>query len=133
MRFSKRKAGANARYGNITALCALGHSHGSKLESSVCQILQLRQKAGEMELVQIQDHVYLSRARIGYIPDFKCLDTASGEFFWVEAKGYANDKWPITKKLWKFYGPGRLEIWTGNHFNPQLTEEIISQKIEEIE
>jgi hypothetical protein len=105
--------------------CALGHSHRSKLEGSVCQILQLRQKAGELKIVQVEDHVYLTRARIHYVPDFKCKDLASGEFFWVEAKGFANDRWPMKKKLWKFYGPGALEIWKGTHQRPMLDETIV--------
>jgi hypothetical protein len=104
-----------------------GHSFASKLEASVYQTLKLRMKAGEIISIQCQDHIYLTDARIGYIPDFKCQDS-SGEFFWVEAKGYPNDVWPIKKKLWKSYGPGKLEIWTGSHLNPQLTEIIIPKK-----
>lgn len=111
--------------GNTPTVCALGHSHPSKLESSVCQILQLREKAGEIKILQVQDHIYLTLARIGYIPDFKCQYVKSGEIFWVEAKGYPNEKWPMKKKLWKFYGPGALEIWMGSYLKPVLTETII--------
>jgi hypothetical protein len=111
--------------GNTRTTCAAGHPHRSKLESSVCQIIQFREKAGELRLVQVEDHVYLSNARIGYIPDFKCQDTQTGEFFWVEAKGFENDRWPILKKLWKFYGPGTLEIWKGTHLRPYLDETIV--------
>lgn len=128
---SSRRKGATEKIGNIPTACKMGHSHASKLESSVCQILQLREKAGELELVQIQDHVYLTSARIGYVPDFKCRDPKTGEFFWVEAKGYPNDTWPLKKKLWKFYGPGVLEIWTGTHRNPQLTETICPKNADE--
>lgn len=78
-----------------------------------------------MKLLQVQDHIYLTDARIGYVPDFKCQYVKEDKFFWVEAKGYANDRWPIKKKLWKFYGPGVLEIWTGSHLKPVLTEIII--------
>jgi hypothetical protein len=89
-------------------------------------MLQLRARAGELEILQVEDHVYLTDARIGYIPDFKCRDVKTGAIFWVEAKGFANDRWPIKKKLWKFYGPGRLEIWMGSHLNPRLSEIIES-------
>lgn len=90
----------------------------------MCQIIQLREKAGELKLLKIQDHLYLTRARIGYIPDFKCQHQ-SGRIIHIEAKGYANDRWPIIKQLWPYYGPNALEIWMGNYRNPQLSEIII--------
>ena len=127
-RFHKKKRDQNSKIGNTESLCALGHSHRSKLESSVCQILQLRAKAGEIEILQVEDHVYLSAARIGYIADFRCKYVKTDEVFLVEAKGYANDRWPLKKKLYKFYGEFPLEIWTGSYQNPQLTETIIPKK-----
>lgn len=111
------------KYGNEPSKCELDHGHASKLESSVCQILQLRMKAGEILNIQSQDHVYLTLARIHYIPDFRCTGT-DGIDFWVEAKGYASDRWPTIKKLWAYYGLGRLEIFTGHWKNPVLTETI---------
>ena len=111
--------------GNVGSLCALNHSHASKLESSVCQMIQLREKAGELKLIQVQAKVYLTRARIGYIPDFLCTDLRTGGDLFVEAKGWPNDTWPIKKKLWKYYGPAPLEIWTGSHLRPVLDEVIV--------
>lgn len=125
MHWGKRRKGQTKKIGNTPSRCSLGHSHRSKLESAVCAILQLRERGGELKLVQTEDHIYLTRARIGYIPDFKCIDLKTGLYFWVEAKGYPNDRWPMKKKLWKFYGPGRLEIWTGTHQRPQLSETIV--------
>lgn len=113
------------KYGNDRSTCKLGHSHRSKLEGSVCQILQLREKAGEIEIIQAEEHVYLSDARICYIADFKCKDLKTGEMLYVEAKGFANDRWPIIKKLWAAYGPANLEIWMGSHLRPTLKEIII--------
>lgn len=59
------------------------------------------------------------------MPDFKCQEIGTGAIFWAEAKGYQDQKWPLKKKLWKFYGPGALEIWTGSYTRPVLTETII--------
>lgn len=126
--FPKRKKDQTAKFGNQNSTCALGHSHRSKLESSVCQILQLRAKAGEIEILQVEDHIYLSEAKIGYVADFKCLFLETQDTFHVEAKGYANDRWPTIKKLYQVYGPDPLEIWTGNHRNPQLTETIFPKE-----
>ena len=121
--WKSRRTGQSKKMGQ-TKVSLDGYSFASKLEASVYGILKLREKAGEIKILQVQDHIYLTIARIGYIPDFKCLDLKTNEEFHVEAKGYPNDTWPLKKKLWKFYGPGRLEIWTGSHVNPALTEVI---------
>lgn len=107
-----------------------GFTFGSKLEASVYQYLKLREKAGELQIVQLQDHVHLMCPTL-YIPDFKCVDLKTGEFFWVEAKGFANDRWPAKKRGWKNSGPGRLEIWTGTHQRPTLSETITPKAMEE--
>jgi hypothetical protein len=87
----------------------------------------LRVKAGEIKSIQHEDHIYLTDARIGYVPDFRC-EAINGESFWVEAKGYEAPVWPLKKKLWRFYGPGLLEIWGGTHSNPRLIETVIPKK-----
>lgn len=109
--------------GTITKVAGL--QFHSKLEASVHQMLTLREKAKELTVLKCQDVQYLTRARIRYEPDFKCLDLVTLEEFWVEAKGYANDRWPTIKKLWGSYGPGKLEIWTGTYKYPTLAEIII--------
>ena len=125
----RKKKGQQAKIGNeITFLD--GYHFSSKLEAAVYQMLKLRMKAKEIDSIQMQDHIYLTDAKIGYTPDFRCT-THDGEEFWVEAKGFANDRWAMKKKLWKFYGPGKLEIWGGTYRNPQLMEEIIPVKKKE--
>jgi hypothetical protein len=116
---------SNLKHGNQRSLCALNHSHRSKLESSVCQMLQLREKSGEIQLVQIECHVVLTEAQIKYVSDFKCIDLATGRAFYVEAKGFESPRWPIIKKLWHHYGPAKLEIWKGTYTNPKLDEIVI--------
>jgi transcriptional regulator with XRE-family HTH domain len=108
-----------------------GESFDSKLEGAVYLILLSRQAAGELDVIQRQDTIYLTRyARVRYIPDFKCRCRRTGDFFWVEAKGYPDKRWPTVKKLWRGYGPGRLEIYTGSYKNPQLNpKDILIPKI----
>lgn len=63
----------------------------------------------------IQDYqpkVYMTDARILYKPDFKCFDSKEGISFYVEAKGFETAVWKIKKRLWREYGPARLEIYT---------------------
>jgi len=125
-----------SKYGNTTTEQD-GYSFASKLEASVYQLLKLRAKALELQILQTQaqDHIlpcitlYLSDARIGYIPDFKCLDLKNGTEFFVEAKGYETAKWPLIKKLWKAYGPAPLEIWKGHYLNPSLDDIIIPREL----
>lgn len=102
-----------------------GYSFQSKLEAAVYEYLKARKDAGEIEILQVQDHIYLTDARVPYIADFKCLDVHKNEEFWVEAKGYESPVWPTKKKLYRFYGPGRLEIYKGTYKNPILDEIII--------
>lgn len=114
---------SGGKYGNERTETA-GRSFSSKLEAAVYQMLRYRELAGELVIIQAQDHVYLSDAEIEYIPDFKCRDLKTGRDFWVEAKGFEAPKWPIVKKLWKAYGEGDLEIWKGNHSRPFLHETL---------
>jgi hypothetical protein len=87
--------------------------------------LKQRQAAGELQILKLQDHIKLTKASIGYIPDFKCLDLKTGETFHVEAKGFETERWLMIYKLLHFYGPGKLEIWKGDWKRPFLKETII--------
>lgn len=127
-----RRTGQQKKIGNTQSVCALGHSHRSKLEVSVCCILQLREKAGEITIDQVEDYLpicgppeHKCKRQITYIADFRCTDLKNKQSFWVEAKGFANDRWPMKKNLYRHYGPGPLEIWMGGHSAPYLAETII--------
>lgn len=114
------------KYNNKKVECD-GYSFASKLEASVYSILKNRENLGEIKIVQVQDHIYLSDARITYVPDFKCLDVKSGDNFWVEAKGFQGPRWPTIKKMWKVFGPGKLEIYRGNYKRPFLDKIIVPE------
>lgn len=119
---NKNRFGSSGKIGN-EKVSLDGYSFSSKLEAAVYQLLRLRMKAGEIKSIQVQDHVYLSDARIGYVADFRCEDH-NGNSFHVEAKGFETERWPIKKKLYKFYGPDRLEIWKGTWQKPYLDEVV---------
>lgn len=87
-----------------------GISFDSQLERDVYGMLLLLQKSGSIEEIKVKDHVYLTKARVLYIADFKCTTPLKNEF-WVEAKGFETREWRIKRKLWGFYGPGKLEVW----------------------
>lgn len=102
-----------------------GYSFASKLESSVYTILKSLENEGRIKILQHQDQIRLTRAGILYIPDFRCISYLDNQEYWVESKGFETQRWPTIKKLWKFYGPGRLEIYKGSHQRPFLAETII--------
>ena len=104
---------------------AYGESFRSKLEFAVRNILIMREKAGEIKILQREHHVYLHAARFEYIPDFHCLDLKTGSEFWVEAKGFETDIWKRNYRLWKYHGLGPLEIWKGSAARPRKVETVI--------
>jgi len=117
-----------SKYG-ATKVSLDGFSFASKLEASVYAQLKLMEKVGQLKILQCQDHIFLTDARIEYIPDFKCLDLKTTDVYWVEAKGYESPTWPIKKRLWKHFGPGRLQIWKGTYLRPAIAEEIIPKRL----
>lgn len=84
-----------------------GYTFDSGLERDV--YLMLKDSPDYTE-VQVKDHVYLTRARILLIADFKITELSGAER-WIEAKGFETPEWRIKRRLWKHYGPGPLEIW----------------------
>lgn len=115
---------SGTKMGNVRTSCGK-HSHRSKLEVSVCCLLQNREHIGEISDLECEVHIPLSEAKILYICDFKFKVVATGEIQYCEAKGFENDRWPMIKKLWKFYGPGALHVYKGTAAKPFLHEVII--------
>lgn len=112
------------KYGNKRTKIA-GIEFSSRLEASVYGVLQLREKAAELVIEKLQDTLYLGPARFRYTPDFRCKETG-GDVFWVEAKGFEDVTWRRNYRLWKIYGPGKLEIWKGSP--PSLSEIVIPKQ-----
>jgi len=116
------------KYGNkrVTSLCRYGYSHRSQLERAVCDLVWIREQAGEIEHLKHEHRIALTLSKIAYIADFmvRCTSETKQEMF-IEAKGFESARWPIIRKLWRFYGPGPLEIWKGDYRRPRLDETII--------
>lgn len=107
-----------------------GQNFASKLEASVYQLLKLREKAGEIEILASQETVYLTAARIAYKPDFTIRDKVTDLLVYVEAKGLSTPVWAIKKRLWEHYGAANLEIWKGKYNRPYLDEVIVPKGAE---
>lgn len=102
-----------------------GYSFASKLEASVYGLLLLMERAEEITDIKVQQHVYLTKARIQYIVDFSAVEKKSGLTVYIEAKGLATPVFQIKKRLWHYYGPGILDIYGGSYQKPFLMERII--------
>lgn len=120
---AKRKS-QKLKYGNKKTEHA-GYSFGSKLEAAGFDLLKLKELAGEIKILNVQDRVSLTNANIIYIADFKCLDIATNKEYWVEIKGFETDVWRIKRRLWMHYGPGRLIVYKGNKHGLFIDEEIL--------
>jgi len=105
-----------------------GQIFDSKLEAEVYGRIKAREAKGEIKLVKRQSRVILTDARIAYVADFECLEIATNEALFIEAKGMKTPVWAIKLRLWRHYGPGKLEIWGGSYTNPKLIETVIAIK-----
>lgn len=102
-----------------------GRTFGSQLEANLYIYLKGLIANGELiGEIRCQVHVYMTRARYHCIPDFLVTDPQWGDVYY-EAKGFENDRWPVTKLLWRVYGPGRLRIFKGYGKALRMVEEII--------
>lgn len=98
----------------------------SNLEKALFDRLSLEERAGTIrDLAHQPGTVFLSAARIQYRPDFRFTNCETGEVEYAESKGYQDQKWPLKKKLWRSYGPGKLSIYMGSATNLKLVETII--------
>ena len=102
-----------------------GYSFASKLEASLFDFLKLREAAGEIRDIQLQDTVYLTAARIIYKPDYKFFEIEENDFAWAESKGFETSDWRIKRRLWLSYGPGKLYIYKGTAARLVLDEILI--------
>lgn len=95
----------------------------SKLEKAVHDLLLLRQRAKEIKDIKRQVRVTLT-AGIASKIDFSFLEIETNETVYCEAKGMSTERWTMIKKLWRSYGPSKLEIWGGTYKRPRLMEII---------
>lgn len=109
-----------------------GYSFASAGELALFMELCLQQKCGVLKDLQVQDHVYMTDARILYIADFKAFDVERGEDVWMEFKGMETDVWRIKRRLWKFYGPGLLRVYKKSGKGIYLHETIVPARPKEL-
>jgi len=108
-----------------------GIAFGSKLEAAVYNILLIREKAGEIKNIKMQDAIILKEkcqecgdGPVSWKVDFSFIDSKSGEKIYCEAKGIETSDYKRRKRHWKKHPPAKLEIWKGAYNRPMLHEVI---------
>jgi hypothetical protein len=101
---------------------------GSKLERAVRQLLEIREKAGEIQNLRRQVTVVLQDGprsqRIAWKVDFAWDNPKTGATEYAEAKGFETELYKIKLKLFRGNPAGRLEIWKGTWRDPRCVEVI---------
>lgn len=75
--------------------------------------LKLLERAGQVKEIHCQPQVELTRAKIIYKPDF-LVTIADGSTHYEEVKGFETPEWRIKRRLWLWYGPGKLIVFKGS-------------------
>lgn len=103
----------------------------SKREEELGLSLMLRVKAVELKDLRKQDPVIMTKAKIKYVVDFSAYDLKLNQRVYFEMKGFETQVWRLKRRLWKHYGPGRLEVWKKNNSGIYL-HEVIEPKLESL-
>lgn len=120
-----------------------GHHYASKLEASVANMLFNMERAGVLKIIarQVKFNFFADSNNVvfcsgkpkvknctkilGYIPDFEVQDTATGEIYYVEAKGDANSQdWKRKCALWFIAAEHKLAVYSGRYSYPVLQNTI---------
>lgn len=102
-----------------------GRSFHSKMEAAHYANLLLLERAKEVSNIRFQVRIKLSKAEIVSIVDFLVFDERKKKDVYHEVKGFETPEWRLKRRLWKAYGPGPLEIYSGSHTSIKLKETII--------
>lgn len=124
------------KFGAKKTQCSLNHFHPSALEASVCEILVLRERAGEIRNIKYQATVHLAygiKWRVDWSFEEKLIDretiSTPDMFNWMpkyaEAKGVETVDYKLKLRMWREgCGPAPLEIWKGSASRPMLVEVV---------
>lgn len=96
----------------------------SRGESDCHHYLKMLEDAGEIKILKRQPQVYMTKAQIGYKPDFLIEDLKTGRKVWIEFKGFETNEYQIKLKLWKHYGPGTLRVYKGAGLRMEIVKEV---------
>ncbi len=123
--FSEKGLGAKRHKFGAKRTSVDGETFPSRLEANLYTHLKIQQVGGYITDLKRHGTVMLSDAKVSYKPDFQAFHVEHSEQVYYEAKGMETDRWRLVKKLWKYYGPGRLFVYKANWKGVYVDEEII--------
>ena len=85
-----------------------GRMFDSKAERDRAEQLKVMENDGDIQDLELQPQTSLSRAEIGYKPDFAY--TEDGVRIYEDVKGVETEGFRLKARLWKKYGLGPLRI-----------------------
>lgn len=96
-----------------------GRMFDSKAERDRAEQLKVMEKDGDIQELELQPQTSLSRAEIGYKPDFAY--TENGVRIYEDVKGVETEGFRLKARLWKKYGFGPLRITKRKGVNSPFT------------
>lgn len=123
-----RETKRRPKYGN-TKVTVDGHTFDSKLEASVWALLKQDMAAGKITTIERQPRIALSKAEIGFRPDFR-VTYPDGTTALVEAKGKETKDYRIKLRLFVAYGAERLRIFKGSARRPAEVECVVPKALQ---
>lgn len=100
------------------------HNHASKMEAAVCEVLFKLQSDGKISDINQQPCVKMTEAEISWKVDFSFTNKENGLTEYAEAKGFETSDYLLKKKLWHYYGAGKLYIYKGSYSRLTIAETI---------
>lgn len=99
----------------------------SKAEAECYSFLKLLERSGTIKLISLQPRVFMTAARILYIPDF--LIDEGGKRVYIDVKGKQTRDFILKFKLWRYYGDGTLRLVKKNGFGFDKVKEITTTAV----
>jgi hypothetical protein len=116
------------KFGARRTFCSIGHHHPSALEASVCEILILREKAGDIRNLKYQQTVHLAYG-VKWKIDWAFEQGPKWISSFAEAKGADTSDFKLKLRMFREgAGDGPLELWRGTHKRPYLEKIIIPKE-----
>jgi predicted nuclease of restriction endonuclease-like RecB superfamily len=94
----------------------------SKAEGECYRILMLMHRNRQIKFIERQPKVYMTLARILYIPDFVIEE--AGERIYIDVKGHRTKDFNLKARLWEYYGQGVLRLIRLSDFGFEKIKEI---------